>query len=288
MNLTVAEVTIQLVEFTPIRDRVERTQTECGPLHGNGFDAVRVHDTSLGPNEVETPLELLAAGERKHRIQTVGRELSELLDGCHTPRVDHVISAELSDQTGRRSAGCGRDDVRPSLNGELNRQRADGARRTEDQNGLSSPQLEVVDPLERGQPGGGNRSGIAKVKSFRHTPHVLSVRGGELGVEAALAIAELVGVDTVAELNTPNARAFGDDNSRPVNSRHQGEVCSSGSSPGTVANRGIPAADAGRIDRDEHLVRSWPRHWNLVQSQRRWRTESIQCGGFHGVGNDRQ
>ena len=78
-----------------------------------------------------------------------------------TPGVDHTMSAELSDQTRGRGAGCGGDDVGPALNGELNGHRADGTGRTEDQHGLSRPQFERVDALERGQPGGGNRTGLA-------------------------------------------------------------------------------------------------------------------------------
>src|SRR4029079_4584006 len=103
-NSAVAEVTIQLVEFTRIRDRIEGTYAERGPRLGNGFDAVRVHDASLGPHEVETPLELLASGERQYPIESVGRERPELFDGCRTPRVYHTVGAELSDQAGRRGA----------------------------------------------------------------------------------------------------------------------------------------------------------------------------------------
>ena len=149
-NSAVGEVTIQLVKFMRIRDRIEGTYAERGPRLGNGFDAVRVHDASLRPHEVETPLEFLASGERKYPIQSVGRERPELLDGCRTPRVEYTMSAELSDETGRRRAGCGRDDVGPSLNRELNRHRPDGTRRTEDQHGVSSPQSERVDALECG------------------------------------------------------------------------------------------------------------------------------------------
>ena len=71
------------------------------------------------------------------------------------------MRAELSDQPRRRGAGCGRDDVGPSLNGELNRHGADGTRRTEDQYGLSRPQFERVDALECGQPSGRDCTGIA-------------------------------------------------------------------------------------------------------------------------------
>ena len=119
-----------------------------------------MRDAFLRPHEVETPLELVASAERQHTIQSVGRELPELLDGCNMPRVDHTMSSELSDEAGGRAAGCGRDDMGPSLNGELNRHRADGTGRTKNQDGLSSPQFERVNPLKCRQPRGGNRTGL--------------------------------------------------------------------------------------------------------------------------------
>ena len=67
----VTEVTIQLVEFTRIRDCVESTHAERAPRHRHRFDAVRVDDASLGPHEVETPLELGTSGERKHTVKSV-------------------------------------------------------------------------------------------------------------------------------------------------------------------------------------------------------------------------
>jgi len=228
---TAAEMTIQLVEFTRVRDRIEGTHAEGAPLHGNRFDAVRVHDASPGAHEVETPFELVAAGERQHSIQSIGRELPELLNGGRTPRVDHTIGTERSDQTGRRGAGCGRDDAGPSLNGKLNRHRADGARGAEDQHGLSGPQFERVDALECSQSRGGNRTGSAQVESFRHAAHVRGVRDGELRVEATLPVAELVRVDPVTEPNPPDAGAFGDDHAGAVNPRHQRESRPTGRSP---------------------------------------------------------
>ena len=147
-NLVVAEVTIQLLEFMPIRDRIEGTHPERAPLHRNRFDAVRVHDASFGSHEVETPLELAASGERQHTIQPAGRQLPQLIDGIRTPCVDHAMSAELSNQTCRRGAGCRCDHVRPALNGKLNRHRSDRTGRAKDQHGLSGPQFERVDSLE--------------------------------------------------------------------------------------------------------------------------------------------
>ena len=55
--------------------------------------------------------------------------------------------------------------------------------------------------------------------------------GGELCIEATLAVAELVGVDAIPDVDVPNACAFGDDNCGPVNARHQREPRSPGFSP---------------------------------------------------------
>jgi hypothetical protein len=112
---------------------------ERASLHGNRVDTVRVDEASLGPHEVETPLELVTSGQRKHTIQSVGRELPEAIGGFRTPSIDHTMSAEFSDQACRRCAGCRRDDVSPALNGELNSHRADGTRSTEDQHGVARP-----------------------------------------------------------------------------------------------------------------------------------------------------
>ena len=92
-------MTCQIGEFARIRNHIEGTQSEGAPLHGNRFDAVRVDDASPGPHEIETPLELGTAGEGKDAIQSVGREQPESIRGCGTPRVDHTMSAERSDET---------------------------------------------------------------------------------------------------------------------------------------------------------------------------------------------
>ena len=77
----------------------------------------------------------------------------------------------------------------------------------------------------------GDRTGIAEAAPFRHTADVRGVSDGVLCVEAALAVPELKSVDAVPDVNAPNPCAFGDDDSRPVNSRHKGESWSPGLSP---------------------------------------------------------
>ena len=103
-NFSDGEVTIQLVEFTWTRNRIEITHAKRAPLHRNRFDAVRVHDAPPGPHEVETALERVASGERENSIQSVWRERPESIDGFPTACVDHTMSAELSDEACRRGA----------------------------------------------------------------------------------------------------------------------------------------------------------------------------------------
>jgi hypothetical protein len=116
------------------------------------------------------------------------------------------------------------------------------------------PELECVDALKRSQPRGGHCASLAQVEILRHAGHVPSVRGGELGVKATLPVAELVGVDAVADAKAADAGALGDDNAAP-------------STPGTSRPR--------------------LRHRNLVQRQYRRGAESIDGRRFHRAGNHR-
>ena len=67
-NPAVCEVPIQPLELPRTRDHVEGLHAERASLRGHRLDAVRVHDASAGPYEVETPLKAIAPGEREHTI----------------------------------------------------------------------------------------------------------------------------------------------------------------------------------------------------------------------------
>jgi len=229
-NPALGEVPIQPLELPRTRDHVEGLHAERASLRGHRLDAVRVHEASAGPYEVETPLEAIAPGEREHTINSARRKLPQLIDRSRLPGIDHAMRAERSKETRGRGAGCGRDDVRPALRGELHRHGADRTGRAEDQHGVPRPKLERVEALQCGQARGDNRSGIAQVEALRNTSHVRGVSGDKLRVEATptLAIAELVRVDVVAESKAANARAFGDDHTGTIKSGHQGESGSTG------------------------------------------------------------
>src|SRR5258706_10044071 len=124
-NPAVCEVPIQPLELPRARDHVEGLHAERASPRGHRFDAVRVNEASAGPYEVETPLKAIAPGEREHTIKSARRKLPQLIDRLSVPGVDHALSAESSNETCGRRAGCGRDDMRPALRGELHRHGAD-------------------------------------------------------------------------------------------------------------------------------------------------------------------
>src|SRR5258705_9202512 len=206
-NPALREVLIQPLELPRTRDDVEGLHAERASLRGHRLDAVRVHEAAGGPYEVETPLKAMAPGEREHTIKSARGKPPQLIDRFSSARIDHALSAKRSNETCGRGTGCGRDDVRPALCGELYRHCADGTGRAEDQHGVSRPKLERVEALECGQAGGGNRSGIAQIEALRDTIHVRGVCGGKLCVEATLAIAELLHVDVVADSKASDSRA---------------------------------------------------------------------------------
>jgi hypothetical protein len=199
-------VPIQPLELPRTRDQVEGPHAERASLRGHRLDAVRVHEASAGPYEVETPLKAIAPGEREHTIKSARGKPPQLIDRFSSAGIDHALSAKRTNETCGRGAGCGRDDVRPALRGELDRHGADSTGCAEDQHGVSRPKLERVEALECGQAGGGNRSGIAPVEALRDTSHVRGVCDGKLCVEATLAIAPLVRVDVVAESKAADSR----------------------------------------------------------------------------------
>src|SRR4029077_18004902 len=155
-NPAVCEVRIQPLELPRTRDHVEGLHAERASLRGHWLDAVRVHDASAGPYEVETPLKAIAPGEREHTIKSARNELPQLIDRLSFPGIDHSTSAERSNETCGRGAGCGGDAAAPALRGKLSRHCADSTGRAKDQHGVSRPKPERVEALQCGQAGGGN------------------------------------------------------------------------------------------------------------------------------------
>jgi hypothetical protein len=84
---------------------------------------------------------------------------------------------------------------------------------------------------------------------------MIGVDNGELGIEPALLVAELIGVDPVAQLEAPYACAFGDDCPCAVSSWHQRKMRAAWFPPRPIPDRGVPTADANRVKFDQNFMR---------------------------------
>ena len=98
----------------------------------------------------------------------------------------------------------------------------------------------------------GAASGSAQIQARGHATDMRSVSNCELSMEAALRIAELVGVNPVPDCQAPYASAPGDDGACPIDARCAGK-----------------------------LRRARPR----TQPEHGRRTEAIDCGNFHRCRN---
>jgi hypothetical protein len=249
------------------------------------FDAVGKCHRRIGTQQVEAALERFAAGKRQRGIDAVRRELPEPFDRIVAPRIDDGGSAEAPHQRCRLPPGGRRQNVRSSLPRELHRERAHRTRRAEDQDGLPSAHTQPgIDALQRSQPGGNGGARLQRVETRRNAADVFGPGDHVLGVEAALRIAELVGIDAIADAKAPDARPFRDDEARAVRARHERECRGAGTAPGAIADGSVPRSHAGGLQPDQHLVRARRRHRALTQPQRRWRAEAVDRRGLHRVG----
>jgi hypothetical protein len=136
-DLAARNVTIQTGEGAWACDRIVRAHVEHAPFGRWRLDAVRMDHTSSWPHEIEAPFELVAAGQRRQTIQAIGRVLAEFVDGFLPPGINDAIGTEPMEKTRRGRSGRGGNHLSATLNGELNGDGADGARRAKDENGLS-------------------------------------------------------------------------------------------------------------------------------------------------------
>src|SRR4029077_3272495 len=95
-NAAVCEVPLQPLELPPTCGHVEGLHAERASLRGHRLDAVRVHDASAGPYEVETPPKAIAPGEREHTIKSARGKPPQLIDRFSAAGIDHAMSAQRS------------------------------------------------------------------------------------------------------------------------------------------------------------------------------------------------
>src|SRR5581483_745058 len=112
---------------------------------------------------------------------------------------------------------------------------------------------------------------------------MIGVRYGELSIEPALPVAELIGIDAIAQLKASDSGAFGDDGACAVSARHQREMRTAWFPPGPITDRGVPTADTNRVEFDHNFMRAWLRHRQPVRRENRWRTKTIDRYSLHAA-----
>ncbi len=128
------------------------------PLEAHGrtasrfrLDAVGIHQPSSPPHEIQARVEVCAAREREHGIQSICGNVSKTRDAPLASHIDDVGRAETADESFRGATGRRTDHTRAALCGQLHGDRADCPGGAKDQDRLTTPKLQGSDALKRGQ-----------------------------------------------------------------------------------------------------------------------------------------
>src|ERR1700720_946443 len=97
---------------------------------------------------------------------------------------------------------------------------------------------------------------------------MLGMHAGILSVKAAFAIAKLIGVHPVADIETPYTRSLCRNNSCAIGAGYDRESHSSWGLPQSRANVCVPHANTGRAQCDENFAGVRLGHRELVQLER--------------------
>src|SRR4030081_1512296 len=111
---------------------------------------------------------------------------------------------------------------------------------------------------------------------------MLGTHADILSVEAAFAIAKLIGVHPVADIEAPYTRSLCRNNSCAIGARYDRESHSSWGFPQSCANVRAPHANARRGQCNENLAGIRLGHRQLVQRERLRRAKAINRRGLHG------
>jgi hypothetical protein len=198
-----------------------------------------------------------------------------------------LVRAETADEREAVAPGRGRDHARAAQLRELQRERADPARRPVDDHRFPAPHAQrVVDALERRQSGRGHRAGVAEAHSARRAADRALGQRDVLRVEAGATGAELVGLHAIARPDAAHAGSDRGDDSRAVGAEDQRKARLSERPPAGPHVR-VPAPDARGVDPDQDVAAADARHGQLADLQHGGRAESGDRRRVHGLGKSR-
>src|ERR1043165_6470398 len=162
---------------------------------GDRLDTVRPRDCPAPGHERELLLPALATGEHERTGKPRRSEVLELADEGPAASFGDAIGTEPFYQVAAAGSRCDGEPAHPAALRELHRDMTETAARTEDHNAVAFVDVELLEPLQGGDPRNRQRAGLLERDRVRHDREIALGNCGVLGEEATLAISEAPAVD---------------------------------------------------------------------------------------------
>jgi hypothetical protein len=197
--------------------------------------------------------------------------------------LDRPVGAHLAHQFHAVQARTGRNHPRPPQLGELDSKGPNSSGPAVNQDGLALLDVQcVIDSLQRGQPGRRDCAGMLEVEPLGHARDLFRRHSHVFRVEATFGIGPTVGIYFVANLQPAHPRPDGGNHTGAVHPEHQRKARLTPGVP-ALAHVGIPLANPGRVEGDQHLPLADGGNRHVVQCKHLRSAEMINRGRGHGM-----
>jgi hypothetical protein len=226
-----------------------------------------------------------APGEREHRVNSLRRERTQLFGKISASRVARFVCAQFADESRCIFARYYPNHARVPELRELHCQRANCAGSAKHEHCLVPLELEVViDTLLGSQARHSAGARLQHLQAPGLRCHVIGSDRRILGIKPTLPVFILVRPDAVSNPQSPYALASFYNDARAICTEHEREAFLA-LGPCAIANPGVPDTYARCVNLDQHLAGTRLRHGQIVQRERRRRSEIIDRSRSHGCGN---
>ena len=140
----------------------------------------------------------------------------------------------------------------------------------------------VVDTLLGSEGDGRDGTGMQQVQAIGQARGMRCRYRDIVGVKAAFRIVVAIGIDAIADAEPAHARPGGDDRAGTIDAQDQRHALGLAARR-AVAKGSVPAADARRIERDQHFLGARLRHRDLADGEHFGPAETIDSCGAHGL-----
>jgi hypothetical protein len=276
---------VEPLEFADPGLPVIGNDLHAAPLLRLRFDPIRIGQPAVASQRIERAFERVATNQRQNGIDPSGGETSCRFFEVIMLAIDHNVGPHLAYQLDALETRTRCEHARPAQLGELDGQRSDSAGSAVNDDAFAFLDVQgVIDALHGREPGGRDRAGVLEIEPLWNVRDLLARDGDVFGIEAAFGIGPAIGVDLVADLQPPHARAHGGNRSRAVDAQHQRKVRFSDGIP-AFADVRVPGADARSVERDQHLGGVDGGHRQNVKGHHFGRAEMVNGGRLHGMRN---